>query len=258
MSSYGGVHILRVGNFKNVDKELPLGMLKGNCFDVVLRNVDAGHETLAERRECVEQAAKAYQQNGFINDCGMQRFGMDNDTHKVGTEILKGNWKAAVGMIMRPKPNEQTRYLTAREKWRDRFESVSGDEEKRKEVEKELAAAAILRDMGSFMMCEHNLLNCLKHDPLDYRKAFSQIAKHVRLIFLHAIQSAIWNQVASARIETLGKEACVVTLCKLKMLSRQLVDQEPEAEGAKSSRSLHGRILTPEPSTLPILSCHSW
>jgi tRNA pseudouridine13 synthase len=78
-------------------------------------------------------------------------------------------------------------------------------------------------------------LNCLKRDPLNYRKAFSQISKHMRLMFLHAVQSVIWNQVASARIETLGKEACVGDLVQ--------TEDAGEAAGGSGTSGRRGKVV---------------
>ena len=207
-SSYGNISVIRVGNFEYVDKELTIGMLQGNRFDVVLRNIDAQGEDLAEKKVHIEKAAKAFQQNGFVNYFGMQRFGKDHDTHNVGIEILKDNFKGAIDMIMRPKTDEFPRTNDARKQWCSRFQDISDNDGKRKDAERE-CAGEVLKQMGRFMTCEVALLHSLKRDPLDYRKAFSHIPKHTRLMFLHAVQSVIWNEVASRRIEKLGKQACV-------------------------------------------------
>ena len=207
-SNNGNISVIRVGNFQYVEKELSLGMLQGNRFDVVLRNIDAAGDSLEAKKQCIELAATAFQQNGFINYFGMQRFGKDHDTHKVGIEILKDNFKGAIDMIMRPKPDEFPRTNDARKQWCSRFDAIADDLEMQKAAEKE-CAAKVLKQMGRFMTCEVAILHSLMREPLNYRKAFSHIPKHTRLMFLHAVQSVIWNQVASNRIEKLGKQVCV-------------------------------------------------
>lgn len=234
-STYGAVSLMRVGNFKYVEKELTLGMLRGNRFDVVLRNVDTGHEDLAEKKTCIETAAKALKKHGFINYFGMQRFGKDHDTHKIGIAILNGNFKDAVDMIMRPKPDEQPRTNIAREKWRDRFEGIPEDDEtQRKEVEK-ACAAEVIRQMGRFMSCEVSVLNSLKREPLDYRRAFSHIPKHTRSMFLHAVQSVIWNQVATKRMETVGEVISVGDLVQ--------TGDASEKEGGSGTSGMKGKVV---------------
>mmetsp|Transcript_17753 Transcript_17753/g.20450 ORF Transcript_17753/g.20450 Transcript_17753/m.20450 type:complete len:744 (-) Transcript_17753:51-2282(-) len=234
-STYGNVCVIRVGNFKYVNRETNLGMLKGNRFDVVLRNVDVGRE-VEKPKEYIEKAAKAFQENGFINYFGMQRFGKDHDTHKVGIEILKRNFKGAVDMIMRTKPNEAQRTNFARKKWEKRFESLADEDRKTKEkVEKE-CAGKVLRDMGRFMACEVALLNCLKREPLNYRKAWTRIPKHIRSMFLHAVQSVVWNHAVSRRIERHGKKVCVGDLV-------QLGKKEQSENGESSTSGRKGKIV---------------
>jgi tRNA pseudouridine13 synthase len=214
-NSYNGnISVIRVGNFQYVHKELSLGMLQGNRFDVVLRNIDTAGDSLDEKKKSIKLAATAFQQNGFINYFGMQRFGKDHDTHKVGIEILKDNFKGAIDMIMRPKPDEFPRTNDARKQWCSRFDTIEDNLEKQKAAEKE-CAAKVLKQMGRFMTCEVAVLNSLMRDPLNYRKAFSHIPKHTRLMFLHAVQSVIWNQVASNRIEKLGKQVRVGDLVQI-------------------------------------------
>mmetsp|Transcript_31966 Transcript_31966/g.48634 ORF Transcript_31966/g.48634 Transcript_31966/m.48634 type:complete len:499 (+) Transcript_31966:190-1686(+) len=213
-STYGSVSIIRVGNFKYVDEEITIGMLKGNRFDIVLRNVDVGRQIL-EAKLFLEKAAKAFQSNGFVNYFGMQRFGKAHDTHEVGIEILKGNFKGAIEIIMRVKADELPRTNVARQKWQQRFDALADDNiESQKNAEQE-CAEEVLKHMGRFMTCEVALLNCLKREPLNYRKAFNRIPKHTKSMFLHAVQSAVWNRVVSHRIKKLGKQVCKGDLVQL-------------------------------------------
>ena len=57
-----------LGNFQYVEKELSLGDLSGNHFQLVLRDIDAATDTVA-------QVCTSVERNGFINYFGMQRFG---------------------------------------------------------------------------------------------------------------------------------------------------------------------------------------
>jgi tRNA pseudouridine13 synthase len=42
--------------------------------------------------------------NGFINYYGMQRFGTGSiSTHTVGQHVLKGDWKEAINLILKPR-----------------------------------------------------------------------------------------------------------------------------------------------------------
>jgi tRNA pseudouridine13 synthase len=82
-----GVSVVQVGNFEYVEKELRLGMLNGNRFDIIIRNIKAldekeddnhssGNDTSEEirlrRRAVLEAAAQAVKAKGFINYFGTQ------------------------------------------------------------------------------------------------------------------------------------------------------------------------------------------
>lgn len=134
----------------------------------------------------------------------------------MGIEVLKGNFREAVELIMRPKTDEDPKSNVARQLWEQRFHAIVENDtvENRKEAEK-ACAEEVLKRMGRFMTCEVALLNSLRRDPLNYRKAFSQIPKSSRLMFLHAVQSVIWNQAVSYRIGKIGKCICVGDLVQI-------------------------------------------
>jgi tRNA pseudouridine13 synthase len=235
----GGVEIMRVGNFSYVRNELQLGMLNGNRFDVVLRNVDVADQNsdrIPETKKCLEAAALALREHGFINYFGMQRFGKYHDTHKVGICIIKGDFSGAVDIIMEPKSDEQPRTANAREKWARRFEKIhdKADAADKEKAESD-SARDVLRDMGRYMACEVAILNSLIIKPLDYRRAFSCIAKSMRSMFLHALQSYVWNHVASFRIDKLGREILPGDLV--------LIEDKSEAEGGSGTSGLVGKSV---------------
>ncbi len=204
-----GSTILRVGSFSYVDKELRLGLLNGNRFDIVLRNVCIDQSSKsAEVGDKVQnttmllrEAATAMKNSGFINYFGMQRFGKFHDTHLVGIAVLKGDFKTACDLIMRTKPGEQERYRVLRDKWRNRFDNVDMSNDQAVNDAEINCAKEILRGLGRFMNCETSIMHSLARKPRDYKKAFGTIAKHMRSMFLHAYQSILWNKAASHRIE---------------------------------------------------------
>ena len=103
-----------------VEAPLRLGQLRGNEFQIVLRNVKSYAEA-AEVAEGAEGAAPAMptlpeivrsatsllNAQGFINYFGLQRFGTGSvPTHVVGRALLKKEWGAAVEMILRSRLGE--------------------------------------------------------------------------------------------------------------------------------------------------------
>jgi tRNA pseudouridine13 synthase len=196
-----GVSVVRVGNFEYTDTEMRLGRLRGNRFDVALRNVRYPGHDKASTQASLEKAALALRRAGFINYFGTQRFGKYHDTHLTGVAVLKGDYEKAVEIIMEPKPDEREWGASARKAWAERFQA-GGD---RAAAEK-ACAGKVVRELGRFMASEVAIVQSLLRQPLDYKRAFSCISKTMRMMFIHALQSYLWNHVASFRIEKLGNQ----------------------------------------------------
>lgn len=82
-TSQRGGAVVQVGNFEYVSKEMRLGTLKGNRFDLVLRHVQTEGVDEASIKEKLKNAANSMKEYGFINYFGTQRFGKYQDTHLV-------------------------------------------------------------------------------------------------------------------------------------------------------------------------------
>lgn len=189
-SKQNGFSVVQVGNFEYFDSELRLGMLTGNRFDIVLRNVQGA------TKDQLQAATKTLLDRGFINYFGTQRFGKFYDTHLVGIAVLQGDFRKACEIILRPKPDERPDIAKVRVEWQDRFK------EKGESPEIEAACAKnVVRSLSRFMTAENSILQNLARKPMDYRQAFTRIPKTLRLMFLHAVQSLVWNKVASHRVE---------------------------------------------------------
>jgi len=58
---------------------------------------------MAEAEKVVQIAATSLKTVGCVNYFGMQRLGKYFDNHKIGIELLNGNFEEAVNMIMKEK-----------------------------------------------------------------------------------------------------------------------------------------------------------
>lgn len=120
-----GYSIVHIGNFEYVPKELRLGSLKGNRFDIILRNVrlldENGDDTTNRRKVLLEQAAQTMKNKGFLNYFGTQRFGKFHNTHLVGIAVLQGDFEKAVDIIMAPSDEDRPDITKARKDWQERF-----------------------------------------------------------------------------------------------------------------------------------------
>jgi len=219
-TSSAGVALYRIGNLEYATDEISLGKLQGNRFDITLRNVivagaqgqnttDTAETDSLVTKRCLEGAANALKRHGFINYFGMQRFGKYYDTHETGIAVLKGDYGAAVDIIMRPKQDEREQVQEARKQWQMRFKNCKdGDEDGRSVAEAE-CAKRILKQFGRFMGSEVSILMSSSRHPLDSKRAFMSISKTMRMMFVHAFQSYLWNHVASARVAKFGRHVVV-------------------------------------------------
>lgn len=103
-----------IGNFTYKANPLQLGDLKGNRFQIALRNVTAPDENIKESIEAIKT-------NGFINYFGLQRFGncMTVPTFEVGKAMLKKNWKETCELILKPRNSEPWFMTKMRKYWWD-------------------------------------------------------------------------------------------------------------------------------------------
>ncbi|XP_054229351.1 pseudouridylate synthase PUS7L isoform X4 [Homo sapiens] len=82
---------MNVFNIRSVDDSLRLGQLKGNHFDIVIRNLKKQINDSANLRERIMEAIENVKKKGFVNYYGPQRFGKGRKVHtdQIGLALLK-------------------------------------------------------------------------------------------------------------------------------------------------------------------------
>lgn len=103
---------IHIGNFTFKTTTLKLGQLQGNRFRIALRNVTATDDIIEEAVNCLKA-------NGFINYYGLQRFGncASVPTYKIGEALMRGQWKEACELILKPRDNEPDFMKEMRDYW---------------------------------------------------------------------------------------------------------------------------------------------
>lgn len=179
--------------------KLGLGDLLGNRFTIALRDLDINSDADEEN---IHSAIKSLKKQGFINYFGMQRFGSGvSPTHETGFAVLRHDFEDFCRRVLLPvriegddraKPNirpERQRMVSALERFGRR----------------EISANELVNQLPGHMLVERNIALSFAHDEnekqkYDYRAAFNKLPRHLRSFYGHAVQSYLWNVMASARI----------------------------------------------------------
>ena len=182
------INRIEVGNFSYEKNEIKLGDLAGNRFEIGVRNVDPELSSYL-----LQPVMESFRKTGFINYFGTQRFGTQGvPTHEIGKELIKGNYSTVINLILKPRESESMLPLKqAREVWRDEQDANK--------------ALQILRSNRKDRTIEGKLLLGLsRRHKNDSIGALNEIPRHQRLLYVHALQSYIWNKVVSKRIQVFG------------------------------------------------------
>ncbi|KAK1374138.1 TRUD domain-containing protein [Heracleum sosnowskyi] len=199
---------IKIGDFCHVDDGLVLGQLYGNKFTITLRGVTADSD------DTIKASADALGRHGFINYFGLQRFGSGSvPTHMIGAALFRGEWKAAVNMILDPREGDILLLDTRRyvDFLNYKVRSQRGNIREVREYYKESDdIEGTLRQLPRYLVAERAILQCLKKSPGNYLMALKAIPRTLRMMYVHSYQSYLWNHAASRRVQKYGSDQVVL------------------------------------------------
>jgi len=202
-----GVAVLEAHRHRN---KLRSGHLAGNRFRILLRKVSPDAEPRA--RATLEVLSR----RGVPNAFGPQRFGVKGDSDKIGRALLQEDYDEALRLFLGA-PSELERDARIHEA-RKCFEEGRLQDCK--------------QTLPRFLRNEHRVLDAfLKRG--DARTALARIPKSLRLLFLSAFQSRVFNRCLAERLCRLDRLSCGDVAVKHEngaaFLVRDLETEQPRA-----------------------------
>ncbi|RLW06508.1 hypothetical protein DV515_00004442 [Chloebia gouldiae] len=185
---------MKIYNIRPAYQHLRLGQLKGNHFDIVVRDLQHHtHDTSADLKERISEAVESVETKGFVNYYGPQRFGQGQivQTDQIGLALLNEKMVKAVKLFFTPEDtddpvNNAKRYFLQTED-----------------------AKGTLVMLPEFKVREKMLLRALNRYGVNHEgctKGWLNIPHSLRIFYVHAYCSKIWNEAASYRLKTYGSK----------------------------------------------------
>ncbi|KAI9932270.1 hypothetical protein ASPWEDRAFT_182910 [Aspergillus wentii DTO 134E9] len=230
-----------LGDFEYCRQGLELGDLEGNEFVITLRDCDIPGVDLADRenvvaktKTIVDTSLRNLRERGYFNYYGLQRFGtFSTRTDMVGVKMLQGDFEGACNAILDFSPH----VLAAAQEGENSTAMISADDRARAEainifkIGQNVANA--LEKMPRKFSAESNLIRHLGRAKKDHLGALQTIPRNLRLMYVHAYQSRVWNFAVGERWRLYGDKVVEGDL----VIVHEHRDKEGTADGADTSNA---------------------
>ncbi|XP_045409945.1 pseudouridylate synthase 7 homolog-like protein isoform X1 [Lemur catta] len=182
---------MNVFNIRSVDNSLRLGQLKGNHFDIVIRNVKNQINDSVNLQERILEAIENVKNKGFVNYYGPQRFGKGRKVHtdQIGLALLKSEMVKAIKLFLTPEDLDDP--INRAKKYFLQTEDAKGTLSLMPEFK--VRERALLESLHRFGMTEEGCV-----------QAWFSFPHSMRIFYVHAYSSKIWNEAVSYRLATYG------------------------------------------------------
>lgn len=162
---------------------LKIGDLFGNDFEIVITDLELSENELRENISATEEHLAKL--NGYPNFFGVQRFGVIRPVTKdIGKLIIQKRFEDAIWFYIAHPINGEPKK----------------DFETRAEFERCWDFEWAIRNYPRHLNFERILISYLIAHPEDYIGALDRLPKNLAIMFIHAYQSYLFNQILSARI----------------------------------------------------------
>jgi tRNA pseudouridine13 synthase len=174
-----GIKVLATARHGN---KLRLGHLAGNRFTITIRGV------APDSRQRVEEILAIISARGLPNYFGSQRYGALGNSAAVGISLLRGDHEEAVRNLL-GRPEE-----IADERWRSGVQAfLDGN------------PSAAVELLPPHCRTEKEVIRSLLRKPAGWESAVKSIHPRLINLYLSAAQSALFDRVLAARVDTLDR-----------------------------------------------------
>ena len=218
---------IRISHMEYKPHPNKIGVSGGNHFVVAIKNIP---ETVTD----IDLLFNQLKSNGFPNYYGLQRFGSRNvRTHTVGGLLMAQEWKQVVDILLSPEADklnvEETGVSTTpddRNAWRHEY--AAGNMDKAHEL------------CQSYLYIEKALLRSLSKpgQSANYLNAIISLPSTTVQLYLHSVQSLIFNATLSHRLRTFGHSKIVIGDLVQETDGKIIVIQSEEQANAFQASSL--------------------